>query len=109
LRAWSTRAWPVAAVAIAAVLLTLCAAAGWAGSELLGLLPALLLGCLLLMRRFPGERSLIARLGAHGRGRRRRPVAGQRVHERVIAVAVRGTLLMGRSLAVRPPPQALAS
>jgi hypothetical protein len=67
--------------------------------------PALLFALLLAMRRFPGERQLVALASRRlRRVRRRAPV-------RVIAVAraertllPRGSALLARALAKRPPP-----
>ncbi len=75
---------------------------------LLCLLPALVVAIPLLARRFPGERALLALRRAEPphwpRPRRcappRRPV---------VLLTVRGGLLIGRSLAVRPPPVANAA
>jgi hypothetical protein len=70
---------------------------------LLYLLPALLLVTPLLVRRYPGERALIA-LRRVERARWPRPRASVPTHRRVVLVAVRGGRLIGSSLAVRPPP-----
>jgi hypothetical protein len=75
---------------------------------LLCLLPAVVVAIPLLARRFPGERALLALRRAEPphwlRPRRcarpRRPAA---------LLAVRGGLLIGLSLAVRPPPVANAA
>jgi len=89
-----------------ACLLALCAAAGVGGDGLLSLLPALALACLLLARRYPGERVLIAlRERRRARWARPRSCAGPR--RRATVEPVRGGLLIGRSLAVRPPPRLL--
>jgi hypothetical protein len=69
----------------------------------LGALPALALPLLLMLRRYPGERALIA-LSAARRTRRwpalRRACVAPRAHIDL----PRGGLLLARSLAVRPPP-----
>ena len=67
------------------------------------MLPALLLGGLLLLRRYPGERLLIARRArVAARWPRVRSAAAGRT--RPATKVARGGLLMARSLAVRPPP-----
>ncbi len=73
---------------------------------LLFLLPAIAVFATLLARRYPGER-MVLRLRRRSAGRRalsRVPASPPRrpMLERSVA---RGTLLMGRSLAVRPPPR----
>ena len=70
---------------------------------LLYLAPAILLVIPLLVRRYPGERVLIA-LRRVERVRWPRPRASVPTHRRVVLVAVRGGRLIGCSLAVRPPP-----
>lgn len=80
-----------------------CCAVLSGSTDLLCVLPALLCACLLLARRYPGERALIAL-------RRRRPLRWPRARSaksgraRPITTAIHGGLLIGRSLAVRPPP-----
>jgi len=95
----------------AAIALAACAATGLGGSALLTMLPALAFAALLLLlRRYPGERALIARHGPRGRaGERPRALARARVRPGLPRAAVRGALLMGRSLAVRPPPSPRAA
>jgi hypothetical protein len=78
-------------------------------SGLLWMLPALVLAALLLVRRYPGERALIARWTKRPRRARLRAAAPSRVREGLLAGAVRGALLMARSLAVRPPPRLLTA
>ncbi len=93
-----------AAALIASVLvLACCALKGWGGGGLLCLLPALLLGLVLLARRYPGERLLVA---ARAVRRVRWPRARSQARRRAqpAATIARGGLLLGRSLAVRPPP-----
>jgi hypothetical protein len=75
---------------------------------LLCLAPALALGLLLLAKRYPGERALLAMR----RGDRRRLPRAARVltfGARETVRVVRGGLLIGSSLAVRPPPLARAA
>jgi hypothetical protein len=69
------------------------------------LLPALVLVVPLLARRYVGERALIARWGKRHVSWTRRSSAA--VCRGVVLVAARGGLLIGRSLAVRPPPALL--
>jgi hypothetical protein len=64
------------------------------------LLPAVVL--LLAVRRYPGERTLLALLGR--RGRRRRPIAVASRRQRPRPMLPRGGRLLASSLAVRPPP-----
>ena len=78
-------------------------------SGILFLLPALALTMVLLVRRYPGERTL-ARLAAPRRRLRwGRPRASVPRAARSFTVAAHGGLLIARSLAVRPPPVALAA
>jgi hypothetical protein len=81
-----------------------CCAVIWGGSGLLCLLPAALLACLLLARRYPGSRTLITLRRKRIQPRWARPRSARVVRPRVLIAAVRGGLLIGRSLAVRPPP-----
>jgi hypothetical protein len=67
------------------------------------LAPAILLAIPLLARRYPGERALLA-LRRIERPRRPRPRSSVPSRRRVVLAAVRGGRLIGRSLAVRPPP-----
>ena len=84
-----------------------CLLHGWGGDGLLCLLPALLLGLTLLARRYPGERLLTSsRVSRRSHWPRARSSA--RTRPRPIATVARGGLLLGRSLAVRPPPLQLA-
>jgi hypothetical protein len=87
--------------------LACCAANGFGGDGLLCLLPALLFALTLLARRYPGERMLVA---AHAARNARWPRArsSARTQRRTIATIARGGQLLARSLAVRPPPRALA-
>jgi hypothetical protein len=70
---------------------------------ILCLLPIAALLVPLLLRRYPGERVLLA-LRSPRRSRRAHPRARVRSHGRAVVAAVRGASLIGRSLAVRPPP-----
>ncbi len=70
---------------------------------MLYLVPAVLLAIPLLVRRYPGERVLIA-LRRVERTCWPRPRSSMPARRRVVLVAVRGGRLIGRSLAVRPPP-----
>jgi hypothetical protein len=70
---------------------------------ILCLLPALALALPLLARRYPGERALIALRGSP-RARRPRPRFSASTCHSVVLAAIQGGLLIGRSLAVRPPP-----
>ncbi len=69
------------------------------------LLPALALAAPLLMRRYPGERTIVLLSGARRRPRRTHPRC-IRPRVRLVAVVIgpRGGLLLARCLAVRPPP-----
>jgi hypothetical protein len=73
-------------------------------SGLLCLLPAASLALLLLARRYPGERALIALRRRRIERRWARPSSSRSVRPRVLTAAVHGGLLIARSLAVRPPP-----
>jgi hypothetical protein len=99
----SYRSWPVAAVIAVAAAALLCAAEGRISSDLLSLLPALLIAAVLFARRYPGERLLIAWSTRISR-RRRRPGATARRSRRGASATPRGGLLLGFALAVRPPP-----
>lgn len=67
------------------------------------LLPAVLLAIPLLARRYPGERRLLA-MGCRRRPGWPRPRPSATASRGVVLVAVHGGLLLGRALAVRPPP-----
>ncbi|HTA35947.1 MAG TPA: hypothetical protein VK761_04450 [Solirubrobacteraceae bacterium] len=72
------------------------------------LLPVAAVVLPLLARRYPGERVLLAlRRTSRKRTPRARPYLTSR--GRTVVVAVRGSSLLGRSLAVRPPPALLAA
>jgi hypothetical protein len=77
-------------------------------SVLLSLLPLALLVGTLLAGRYPGERTLAARLrGARHRPRRRPFAAAGRPLRRPFAAAPRGGRLVGAAIASRPPPVTL--
>jgi hypothetical protein len=99
---------PPAALLSAALGSLVCLAAIVSGNtDVLCLLPPLLLGCVLFARRYPGER-LLARFARRSAGARRPIGPSLAPVGRVASEMPRGGLLMGRSLAVRPPPLALA-
>lgn len=71
---------------------------------ILCLLPAFVLAIPLLAHRYPGERVLLA-LRRERRDHWPHPVSSASSRGRLLVVAVaRGGRLIGRSLAVRPPP-----
>jgi len=72
-------------------------------SGVLFLLPALVLAVSLLARRYPGERALLG-LRRPRRPRWARPRSWTSARRRPVLASVRGGLLIGRFLAVRPPP-----
>jgi hypothetical protein len=73
---------------------------------LLCLLPAIALAVVLLARRYPGERVLLA-LGRGRTARWPRPRSHLPCRARLVVMVVRGGRLIGSSLAVRPPPSPL--
>ncbi len=75
---------------------------------LLCLLPVAAIALPLLARRYPGERLLLA-ARRERTSRLRRPLLAVVSHGRELVVAARGRELIARSLAVRPPPAALAA
>lgn len=90
---------------IGAGLAALCLHAGADAAGLLCLAPAAALAIPLAMRRYPGERALLAFVGARRTSRRRSSAAILlRSHSRPRAVLARGGTLLGFGLAVRPPP-----
>jgi len=95
------------AIVVAAFALACCAANGFGGDGLLCLLPALLFALMLLARRYPGERMLVAAYATRS-ARWPRARSSARTHRRIVATIARGGLLLAHSLAVRPPPRALA-
>jgi hypothetical protein len=70
------------------------------------LLPAIVLVIPLLARRYPGERALVG-LRRVERAHWARPRSSTPSRRRVVLILVRGGRLLGRSLAVRPPPTLL--
>jgi len=102
------RRWPLAAAVLVPAALVGCAVSGLGGAGLLYLLPALLLGCLLYARLYPGESVLLRWAGTRPR-RSGRPAEQRAGCPRRAMEAPRGGLLMGFSLAVRPPPCSPAS
>jgi hypothetical protein len=76
---------------------------------LLCLLPALALAIPLLARRYPGERVLLALRREPAAGRWPRARSASSAAPLVVLVPARGGRLIGRSLAVRPPPSLLAT
>jgi hypothetical protein len=75
---------------------------------LLCLAPALVFALALLARRYPGERTLLA-MRRRERPPLPRPARVARTSRPVRATLARGGRLIGRSLAVRPPPAALSA
>jgi hypothetical protein len=72
------------------------------------LLPLLAVALPLLARRYPGERVLLA-LGRAERSRLPRPRSLGPPRAGFVATIARGGRLIGRSLAVRPPPAPLSA
>jgi hypothetical protein len=73
---------------------------------LLFMAPALAFALVLLSRRFPGEKRLVA-LAARRSGRpRRAPVRVAPAARPPAALIARGSALLARALATRPPPLA---
>lgn len=89
------------AFALGAALMVLTSTQSAAG--LLYLLPALLLSVPLLVDRYPGEQRLTARMTS-ARRPPRRAVLSARKPIGPLRLVARGSLLIARSLAVRPPP-----
>ncbi|HVC84238.1 MAG TPA: hypothetical protein VNC12_03205 [Solirubrobacteraceae bacterium] len=96
----------VLVVLLAGSLVLASAVAGANASVLLYLLPALALAAPLILRRYPGERRLLALIAGRSRPRRglgaRAPSSARRG-----TLVPRGGLLIACSLAVRPPPRPL--
>jgi hypothetical protein len=67
------------------------------------LLPAVVLAIPLLARRYPGERALLALRRVESTSWPR-PRSSAPMRRRMVLAVVRGGRLIGRSLAVRPPP-----
>ena len=98
----SRRARVLVVVLGGAVVLTLAVAVGSA-SMLLHLLPALALAAPLILRRYPGERRLLALIAGRSKPRLRASATATAT-ARPRALVPRGGLLIACSLAVRPPP-----
>jgi hypothetical protein len=94
----------VLAVLLVGSLVLASAVASANASMLLYLLPALALAAPLILRRYPGERRLLALIA--GRSRPRRGL-GARTPSSALrrSLVPRGGLLIACSLAVRPPPR----
>jgi hypothetical protein len=97
----------VALAAVVAVSLTAVALV-MIDSSALSAGPALVLLVVLALRRYPGERVLTVLTARAGGNRARAGTSSQPPPSADIA-SPRGGLLLARSLAVRPPPAALAS
>jgi hypothetical protein len=102
-----SRGWRTGAIVCGVVAAILCAATGIGGIALLYLLPALVLVCVLLAGRYPGE-AVLARRRPLNRYARRAASSLART-SRSVALVPRGGLLMGFALAVRPPPLRLSA
>ncbi len=81
--------------------------AGASAADVLCVAPAALLALLVAVRRYPGERALLAlasrrRTAAHAP----RPALAHARHRGVCALLPRGGALLAFGLAVRPPPAA---
>ena len=98
------RVWAVGPITVLAVLTAVALVA--ADPNTLCLLPALALALPLWLRRYPGER-MLATLSRADQSRTDRGVCLRTLSSsRTVLVAVRGSLLLACSLAVRPPPTA---
>jgi hypothetical protein len=71
---------------------------------LLFLLPAIAVFAPLLARRYPGERAVLRLRGRAAVDRKPSAPIALAPRAPLARAATRGSLLMGRSLAVRPPP-----
>lgn len=74
------------------------------GGALAYLLPPLLLALALALRRYPGERVLLALIGRSRPRRAHAPLQATTDRSRPRALVPRGGRLIASSLAVRPPP-----
>lgn len=102
----TSRRLSTTALIVSVLALACCVLEGWGGDGLLCMLPVLLFGLVLLARRYPGERLLVAACAAQ-RTRWPRAQSQPRMRARPAAATIaRGGQLLGRSLAVRPPPRA---
>ena len=91
----------LAALAVAWAVL----ATGGSPTGLVSIVPVLLLLAPLLLRRYPGERRIARLRGARSRTGPACPARRRRgARDRPRSRAARGGLLLGRRLAVRPPP-----
>jgi hypothetical protein len=107
LRNETNRRLSTAALIVSVLALASFALEGWGGDGLLFVLPALLLALVLLTRRYPGERLLVAaRAARHARWPHAQSQPRMRARPAAAKIA-RGAQLLGRSLAVRPPPRAV--
>jgi hypothetical protein len=103
------RSWRVALALAMVAGLIFCATSGLGGDGLLSLAPALALAATLFVHRYPGER-LLLRLARRPSNARRPCAATSACKFRLgMALVPRGGQLMGRSLAVRPPPASFAA
>lgn len=71
---------------------------------LLFMAPALVFALVLLSRRFPGERRLVALAVRRSRRPRRAPLRVAVACRPPAALVARGSALLARALATRPPP-----
>ncbi|HLM87120.1 MAG TPA: hypothetical protein VK272_13135 [Solirubrobacteraceae bacterium] len=101
-------------LACAAVVLTALATApthnalAGFGGALAYLLPPLLLALALALRRYPGERALLALIGRSAHRRTHAALEATTSRSRPRALVARGGCLIASSLAVRPPPARVA-
>jgi hypothetical protein len=93
-------------IAAAVALLALAASGALPGllDALAYLLPPLLLLVVLVARRYPGERALLALIAGDRHGRRSTCIGFLIAKRRPRAMVPRGGRLIACSLAVRPPP-----
>jgi hypothetical protein len=94
----------ISAIALVAGLIVGAATGAVDTSGLLHLAPALVLAVALLVRRYPGERLIVRLTGSARRPRRCGRALALKPQVHVAVLVPRGGLLLGRSLAVRPPP-----
>lgn len=78
------------------------------GGALAYLLPPLLLALALALRRYPGERVLLALIRQGHRRRAHAALKATSIRSRPRALVPRGGRLIASSLAVRPPPARVA-
>jgi hypothetical protein len=114
-RSWRCCARTIAKLVLAAICLSVLCAGFLAGTAPGGLLlfgVALVLGIALLARlarRYSGERVLVRLARRAAQGPCRPPKLAHGARGDLAALIARGGSLMGRSLAVRPPPAVLRS